>query len=578
MLRPLKKSLSIVKKVVIVFVVLFTAINLLLYFSSDRKPTAYVDVNQQSRNEIYKVLGDLEKKNTPQSKVFASIYKMTTCKVIGEACSDNPADGDKNYNGSVVGKMGNLLAMPYANPPASGVYWTIAGLQNAGFIPKTYAAEGIGFGAIKPLAGIWKVLRDFAYIVLVIILVIIGFMVMFRMKLNPQTVISVESALPRIVMALIGITFSFAIAGFLIDFMYVLIVIGVSVLAKADPKLSATALQNQYVVANFGSIWDSMFPLDNGWFSRLPIVGGLSTLISLGSAITGLLPSWINDSVRTLAGLIWLKTLFNWIMDPGGWGARDLSHMFNNLSIFGNSTGELAKAPLSMVLSITVFFILFPITIIFGASWLIGIIMLFTMLLLLFRIFFMLFTGYLKILLLIALGPLFMMIEAIPGKNAFSFWFKSLLVELLAFPTVIFLLVFGRVIVNVFAQPNSTIWQPPFLYGIDAKNFSILLGMGIIFMIPDLVKLLRELLGIKGLPFGLQLGTFFGGASAGVGGGMGMLSQIYSINMGVSTITGKGVRDLLGFAPKETLTDAERAEALARRPKPAEPGQEGGGH
>jgi hypothetical protein len=46
---------------------------------------------------------------------------------------------------------------------------------------------------------------------------------MFRVKISPQAVITVQSALPKVVITLILITFSYAIAGFLVDLMYVVI-------------------------------------------------------------------------------------------------------------------------------------------------------------------------------------------------------------------------------------------------------------------------------------------------------------------------------------------------------------------
>src|SRR5258708_14361646 len=48
-------------------------------------------------------------------------------------------------------------------------------------------------------------------------------MIMFRVKISPQVVVSVQSALPKIAIALVLVTFSYAIAGFLIDIMYVFV-------------------------------------------------------------------------------------------------------------------------------------------------------------------------------------------------------------------------------------------------------------------------------------------------------------------------------------------------------------------
>jgi len=85
-------------------------------------------------------------------------------------------------------------------------------------------AQGFGFRfAANTVQNFWRAVRDLAYLLLAIVIVITAFMIMFRVKLSPQTVISVQSVLPKIVMALILITFSYAIAGFLIDMMYVVL-------------------------------------------------------------------------------------------------------------------------------------------------------------------------------------------------------------------------------------------------------------------------------------------------------------------------------------------------------------------
>ena len=53
-----------------------------------------------------------------------------------------------------------------------------------------------------------------------------------------------------------------------------------------------------------------------------------------------------------------------------------------------------------------------------------------------------------------------------------------------------------------------------------------------------MVKIIKEALGIKDLPIAIGLGTFFGGVSAGVGGGMGLLGQIGSMSLGLTAIKG----------------------------------------
>lgn len=84
-------------------------------------------------------------------------------------------------------------------------------------------AQGFGFGAASSIRQLWVAIRNITYFFLVLMIIGMAFMIMFRFKINPQTVISIQSALPKIIIALILITFSYSIAGFMIDLMYVVI-------------------------------------------------------------------------------------------------------------------------------------------------------------------------------------------------------------------------------------------------------------------------------------------------------------------------------------------------------------------
>jgi len=82
---------------------------------------------------------------------------------------------------------------------------------------------GFGFSALKPVQQMWGISRNFAYSIAVLVVVIFAFMIMFRVKISPQVVISVQSALPKVIFALVLATFSYAIAGLMVDLMYVVI-------------------------------------------------------------------------------------------------------------------------------------------------------------------------------------------------------------------------------------------------------------------------------------------------------------------------------------------------------------------
>jgi hypothetical protein len=84
----------------------------------------------------------------------------------------------------------------------------------------TVRAES-GFEDLKDnsiILEVWEKVRNATYALSVVVLVIIGFMIMFRLPIDPRTVVGAQNTLPRIVLALILITFSFAIAGLMIDF------------------------------------------------------------------------------------------------------------------------------------------------------------------------------------------------------------------------------------------------------------------------------------------------------------------------------------------------------------------------
>ncbi len=107
------------------------------------------------------------------------------------------------------------------NTSLSGVAYIRNSLAGFHLIPEAQAQAGFGFRVLGPVQNVWKVFRDITYGLFVLVIVAFAFMIMFRLKLNPQTVVTVQSAIPRVIITLLLITFSYAIAGFLIDIMYV---------------------------------------------------------------------------------------------------------------------------------------------------------------------------------------------------------------------------------------------------------------------------------------------------------------------------------------------------------------------
>jgi len=172
------------------------------------------------------------------------------------------------YKKSALAQLGNAMAFMYSAPPANTYAFIQDAGQSLGFIPKkTYAADGQGSGytGLLPILPIWKGLRNIAYGLLAVAMIIVGFMVMFRRKIDPKTVMTVQNSLPRIVVTLVLISFSYAIAGFLIDLMYVLILIGIQLLEKSGMQnINAAYLQGQYMNGGVGALFSGiMIPIWN---------------------------------------------------------------------------------------------------------------------------------------------------------------------------------------------------------------------------------------------------------------------------------------------------------------------------
>lgn len=153
-----------------------------------------------------------------------------------------------------LASSGTMVASLYNHPPISGMDYLASEFSKFNPVAPVYAQEagGIGFNALRPVQDIWESFRNIAYIGFVLVFVIIGFMVMFRAHISPQAVATVQDSLPRIVIALFLVTFSYAIAGFMIDAMFLLLNVMINAL-PGDPE------NKQFVFKQsvFRAIWDS---------------------------------------------------------------------------------------------------------------------------------------------------------------------------------------------------------------------------------------------------------------------------------------------------------------------------------
>ncbi|MCX6793746.1 MAG: hypothetical protein NTY06_01440, partial [Candidatus Gottesmanbacteria bacterium] len=115
------------------------------------------------------------------------------------------------------------------------------------------------FSGLSPLLPIWKAFRNIAYALLAVIMIVIGFMVMFRKKIDPKTVVTVQNALPKIVLALILVTFSYAIAAFFIDLMYLVMAVIINLLVGASSGKLGADTATKYLNGNIATLFGGLF-------------------------------------------------------------------------------------------------------------------------------------------------------------------------------------------------------------------------------------------------------------------------------------------------------------------------------
>lgn len=378
-----------------------------------------------------------------------------------------------------IGVLAQAVGTMYANPPASGIAYTHDFLANAGFIAKPAYAQGIGFAGLVPLLPLWKASRNIAYAILIIVMIVIGFMIIFRAKIDPKTVISVQAALPRIVFTLIMITLSYAIVGFFIDLMYLSMAVvinllstglsGITLIPGTEMLTNTAQQQTEFITGGWGKLWGSIFSLNMFWPFIVQMLGG----------------SWGN-----IAGL----TIFSVIgMIVAG--------------VIGASATLYALLPSLAIILLVVLGLLFTVI----------------------RLTFILFNSYVQVLLAVILGPLLLLKEAIPGQSAVKEWIQNIIANLVVFPTTV-AVIYGSWIFTAIAWEGN-LWSAPLSFGTgggteNGNPFAILMGLGIIFLAPNLVASVKKAFHPKPvLP--VTAGTAFSPVTGAAQTGMGAMSQYY---------------------------------------------------
>ena len=336
-------------------------------------------------------------------------------------------------------------------------------------------AQGFGFEAASSMRVLWVAVRNITYFFLILLIIVMSFLIMFRFKISPQTVITVQSALPRIIIALLLITFSYALAGFMIDLLYVVIGLVAALLSQSG---LFTYMQVSPSCAPY-----PVCPGDNlSWSDMYRNLSG----VGLGQGIFG---------VMFIYFTAFMVTAFYALSS-------------NVLGFVGNLTG------LTQIVTLII-------VVVVGIS----------LIVILLKILWMLTKAFVSVLLLTATGPIFIVV------GGFGNWLKSLASNLAVFAAVgpmlaIAMLFLASALPNFWLMddflasnmpfnPSSNAlgnspWIPPFLPGGGDLDVTWLFAsFAIITLIPNVANIIKSM--IQGRPFGYGAAI---GAALGAGAGI----------------------------------------------------------
>ena len=207
--------------------------------------------------------------------------------------------------------LARMVDMMNTTKPLSGTDYVAQRLHKLNIIDTTYAqtpdANTAGFGYANSLAVIlplWVGVRDAAYALVIFAILILAFMVMLRAKISPQAAITVQSALPRIAIGLVLITFSYAIAGFMVDLIFVLQGLIAGILSSTTSLSHATAID---IFTSLNDVNGSMFALCGLYI--IAFLGLMATVVAIGGAASigvGPIGLFVGITVSVVVALVFI--------------------------------------------------------------------------------------------------------------------------------------------------------------------------------------------------------------------------------------------------------------------------------
>lgn len=354
------------------------------------------------------------------------------------------ATGQPVANGGALKFFANGVGTMITNRPVSVVDY-VAYMDSKLHFPLSptpaYASNpSYGYRGLLPLVPVWTLARNVAYLLFASLFVLTGIMIVLRVKIDPKTVISIQAALPKIFFSLILVTFSYAIAGFFLDLMYLLMSLIINVFDSQNIAGGAPALLRNGIE---GSVFSLFAGVLLGNFLS-PTIGSSSTVNSLVQGISG-------DILQSA-------------IDFGSLGGIN--------SMLG------------------------------AASSLIKLIIIIPLLWAVIKTWIMLLKSYVHIIFGVIISPLWLAMGALPGSgNTFASWAKSILAHILVFPFITLIILAGASIING-QWVNGSGFIAPYI-GIQSTDLArMFIGYAIILTMPSSITMMQDWLKTTGPKYG----------------------------------------------------------------------------
>lgn len=449
--------------------------------------------------------------HTYSQNVFIEILTSISCILTGydpltstgKCLGINPITHKIGYvdggQGGAIGIVGNMIGMTFNIPVSSGTYMkdmaahfgiTKTGLAatkidvggNSADNDGTFAA-GYGYTGLKPVIGLWRLFRNIVYILLVLVFIVIGVGIMLRVNVDARSVMSIQNQLPKIIIGIILITFSYAIAGLIVDLMYVSMYL-------------VYYLFYSYTQQGTGIEMGGLNPSHLQGANPLSAVGGIGGVGGIAEGVAGPFGDLISSMLDNRFGSI-LAAIVGGLVG----GAAGSIIPFIGTAI-GAGLGAVAGGLVGGKLLGLVGGLLAYIIIFIAVFWA------------LMRLWFLLLRSYIFFLIDVVLAPFWIGLGLLPkgGTAGFSSWFRDIVANLAVFPATLFILLLAKVFTANFAQSNDgQAFVPPLIGNLnDISSFSSIIGLGILLLLPGVVTMVRETLKAPGFKYTQQIAQSLG--------------------------------------------------------------------